>query len=187
MLSNITRKAFLPEKEEILEGINMVIKYCRDNSLRKQIVSLIVDRDFVKKTKAVKWYGKLSNNHKKAFNNYIPRAITQEELKQIVNIEKIDCSGNLLIDDLVPISYLEEVQEINFSSTSVLNIEPLKNLKNLNILSLNHTYVSSLEPIYDIENIKVIKCFQSKLNDQEIERLMIKNPKCQVVLNPLGQ
>lgn len=182
LLSNIKTIEYKPEEEEILEAINMVIKYCRDNTLRKKVSTLISSRDFVKNSK--NWYDKLSKNDKEGFNNYIPRVISKEELCQIVNIENIDCSGNALIEDLTPISYLEKVKKVNFSSTSVSNIEPLKNLVLLEEISLNHTNVEVLTPIHKIESIKIIKCFQSKVNDDELKKFKFINPKCNIVIDP---
>jgi hypothetical protein len=182
LLSNINTIEYKPEEEEILEAINMVIKYCRNNTIRKKVSNLISNRDFVKNSKS--WYNKLSKNDKGIFNNYIPRLISKEELHQIVNVEIINCSGNSLIEDLTPISYLEKVKKINFSSTSVSNIEPLRNLVLLEEISLNHTNVEVLTPIHKIESVKTIKCFQAKVNEEELEKLKSINPECKIIINP---
>lgn len=182
LLSNINTIDLYPEKEEILEGVNLVIKYCKYDKLRKKVANLIANRDYAKHT--FNWYKRLSINLKKAFNNYIPRTITKEELKQVINIKKIDCSGNSLIEDLVPISYLKEVENINFSNTSVSNLEPLKNLKKLKTASFNYTNVSSLKPIYMMERLKTIKCIQSLIDEDEVGNFKAINPNCEVLLNP---
>lgn len=184
LLSNINANEYKVKKEEILEGVNMVIKYCRDNTMRKKIANLISNRDFAKNSEG--WYKKLSKNDKKIFNNYIPRPISQKELSQIVNIEKINCSGNSLIEDLTPISYLEKIVKLNFSNTSVSNIEPLKNLSLLEEIAFNYTNVEVLTPIHQVENIKIIKCYQSKVRKKELEKIKLIYPKCEIIENPFG-
>ncbi len=173
---------FEPDDAELIEGINNIILYSRDESLRNKICDFLKRKDFLEKIG--NWYVGLSNSQKKEIKTFLMRNLEKEELGKIMNLSELDCNGNMLITNLHPIIQVESLKKINCSNTSITNLDPLAHKAFLEILDISYTSVVSLAPLEKLENIKLIKCYHTDISQKEIDRFKEINPNCKVLKNP---
>jgi len=168
-----------PEKEQLMEGIFNIISYCRDKDIRESVADSIKDnKDFSKKIE--KWYAKLGDKQRAKVNSFLPITPNKNELKRIQNSETIDCSGNLLIENLLPINSFTNLKTLNCSNTSITTLAPIKELFDLEEIKFNITDVNSLEPLMNLKKLKNISCNQTALSETEIKRFKGISPECKV-------
>ncbi len=86
-------------------------------------------------------------------------------LREIVNLESLDISGNQYISDLSPLNKLEKLKTLNISNTKVRNLLPIRNLTKLQTLYCSHTNITSLEPIKYLIEIKELECNNTSIID----------------------
>ena len=111
------------------------------------------------------------------------RNLEKEELEKITNLSELDCSGNMLITNLHPITQIENLKKINCSNTSITNLDVLANKRLLEVLDISYTSILSLEPLEKLENIKLIKCYHTDISQIEIDRFKEIKPNCEVLKN----
>ena len=172
---------FEPEDFELIESVNNIVLYSRDEKLRNKICDFLKSKDFQQKIGG--WYTNLALSEKKEVKTYLMRKLQKEELEMITNLTELDCSGNILIDNLHPIFQLSNLKKINCSSTNISSLGMLEKQQELEVLDISYTAITSLEALEKLENIKSIKCYHTDISQQEIERFKTMKPNCEVLKN----
>lgn len=173
---------FNPGKEDLMEGVFNIISYCREEKIRELISKEITKKYFYRDIE--NWYAGLKNTDKSKVNSFIPIIPSENDLSEIQNLEKIDCSRNLLIENLLPIKKVKNVKVLDCSNTSITTLEPIKGLLNLEEIQFNITNINSLQPLEKSEKLRKVSCNQTALSEEEIERFKEINPKCEILTDP---
>lgn len=83
-------------------------------------------------------------------------------------IKKIDVSNNLIITDLIPISELTELVEINISNTLIDDLSPTRNLNKLKVFNCSGTPVISLESMRYIATLTDLVCSGTAMENIDV-------------------
>lgn len=89
-------------------------------------------------------------------------------LKTFRGIRKIDVSNNLIIRDLVPISELTELVELNISNTLIEDLIPIRNLNKLEVFDCSGTPVISLEAMRYVTAMKELTCSHTSIESIKV-------------------
>ncbi|MDD4374087.1 MAG: hypothetical protein PHG67_09240 [Bacteroidales bacterium] len=126
-----------------------------------------------------------------------------EELHQIINLKKLNLSGNAYLQQLDPISrlsLLEELwlpgteitdlsplsnlillQSLDVSGTRIADLGPIRNLKNLETLDISQTRVESLEPLSELDQLKLVEADGSRVATAQANNLKSVQPGILIV------
>jgi len=167
-----------PEKEELMEGLFTIINYCRDTKIRKLVARFLEKKNH--RSFLMKWFDGLSLSEQKIIKNHVPHLLDSNEIDTILKLKKLDCSGNLLIQDLTPLRYLKELTFLDCSNTSAGNLESLKHLTNLQSLRINHLTLSSLTPLYGLQELSEIISHGTTIKDESLSELRNRMPQCTI-------
>lgn len=89
-------------------------------------------------------------------------------LKTFRGIRNIDLSNNYIIRDLVPVSELTELAELNISNTLIEDLVPIRNLNKLEVFDCSGTPVSSLEALRYVSVMKELSCSYTSIANIEV-------------------
>jgi Leucine-rich repeat (LRR) protein len=126
-----------------------------------------------------------------------------EELHTIINLSKLDLTGNkylqnleplgrlinlhtlLLskteITDLEPIATLNELKFIDISQTRISSLDGLKSLDNLEYLNISNTRVENLDPLVNLTHLRLVEADGSRLTQAIVTGFRFKQPETLVV------
>lgn len=126
-----------------------------------------------------------------------------EELHQIVNIQKLNLSENTYIQQIDPVNRLVNLQELSLSKTEVTELTPLKalhNLRKLNLsqtrivslnelaalfqleeLNIENTRVERLDPLYNLRKLSLVRADNSRVSASEAIALKNELPDMRIV------
>ncbi len=113
------------------------------------------------------WWNDLSYEWQAIFRRNLDQydSITNNDLLNISQIEKLDLSNNNYIVDLYGVSKLSQLKELDISNTRVIDLLPLRNLTKLEILNCSNTEVSDLTPLRYSVNLKTLISSNTKITD----------------------
>src|SRR5690554_2112102 len=97
------------------------------------------------------WWSNLSYEWSSYFRekfNIIDDSLTIDQINQFSDIDSLDLSGNVIIQDLSPLHALRELKYIDISNTSIQDLSPISNVTFLSYLDVSNT------PTEDIQFIK---------------------------------
>jgi Leucine-rich repeat (LRR) protein len=136
-------------------------------------------------------------------NAQISEQPTQEELHQVLTVDKLDISGNKEITtlnpikrlfnltvlnvsstnlkDFTPISEVMELEDLNISNNTLSAIDFLSKSDRLHVLNIENTQVASLSPLEKLTNLKTIYADNTGINDSKAFQFKVKNRNCLVV------
>ncbi len=136
-------------------------------------------------------------------NGEISEPPTQEELHQVLTIDKLDISGNKEITTLNPVKRLFNLKILNVASTNITDFSPIteaieleeldvsgNTLSSIDFLSTNsrlrtlnieNTAVESLSPVEKITGLKFIYADNTGINDVKAFQFRKNNNGCIVV------
>ncbi len=172
---------FEPEANELIEGINNIVLYCQDQSLRIKVCDYLKNKDF--QTKIQSWYGKLQKGEQQEIKTFLMRKLSEDELTQLMDLVLLDCSGNMLIHDLEAISPLKSLKNLNCRNTNLKDLTLLANHKNLEVLDISFTAITSLQPLEQLHQLKLVHCYHTDIKEDEFKRFMSIKPDCQILKN----
>ena len=86
-------------------------------------------------------------------------------LKSIKNIKYINISNNLVFSDLVPLSELSEIIELDISNTIIEDLLPIRNLKKLEIFNCSGSAIVSLGSLRYINSLTEINITNTQVNN----------------------
>ena len=107
------------------------------------------------------WWSNLSYEWSSYFRekfNIIDDSLTMDQINEISDIDSLDLSGNVIIQDLSPLHALRELKYINISNTNIQDLSPISNVTFLSYLDISNT------PTQDIQFIK----YSDRLNYLDI-------------------
>ncbi|KAF0131746.1 MAG: hypothetical protein FD155_270 [Bacteroidetes bacterium] len=83
---------------------------------------------------------------------------TTEDLHQVINISKLDLSGNSYLQHMEPVNRLANLQELSISRTEITELDPLKGLHNLQKINISQTRISQIEALrglFQLEELNI--------------------------------
>jgi Leucine-rich repeat (LRR) protein len=84
------------------------------------------------------------------------------------------------VEDLMPVSVLENLQALNCSGTQIRSVDALKYLQELESLDCSNTSVRKISAILGLP-LKTLKCYNTKVSVKTVEKFKSNNPNCNVV------
>lgn len=102
-----------------------------------------------------------------------------DALSSLENLKTLDVS-NTGIDDLRPLSSLRGLEVLNLSGTGIRRLKGLEGLSSLRELDIASTNVRSLNPIMDLTNMEKLACFNTRINNRQVNNFKAANPDCEV-------
>lgn len=104
------------------------------------------------------WWNKLPIYWKAIFAKQIEMDgnPTTEQLHEVINLTELDISGNEYIQNLLPISRLTNLVNLNISNTDISQIEALYGMTRLESIQMENTYVSNLMPLANMSQLKTL-------------------------------
>ena len=104
------------------------------------------------------WWNKLPIYWKAVFAKQanIQGNPTTEQLHEVINMTDLDLSGNEYMQNLIPVSRLTNLVNLNLSNTDISQLEPLYGMTNLETIQLEGTYVSNLTPLANMSRLRVL-------------------------------
>ena len=122
------------------------------------------------------WWDNLPNAWKTVLskNIKIEGRITDTQIKNIINTEEIDISGNKDIDNLLPLSRLTKLRKVNCSNTPVNSVDGLRNLINLEVLDCSNTKIVSFDALKYTTNLRNLYLDNTLISDiQPLENFLV--------------
>jgi Leucine-rich repeat (LRR) protein len=89
-------------------------------------------------------------------------------LREIINLDELDVSGNRYIETLEPLSRMYNLSYLDVSGTNIQDIVPLRNLTKLQTLNLSDTDISSLEPLKYSTDLRALLASNTRISDLSI-------------------
>ena len=172
---------FQPSQNELIDAIQNIIFYSRDENLRNKIGELVKKKDFQEKIET--WFAKLETPQQNEVKSFISRAFSNEDTEKLQLIEYFDCNGNLHIDTLQPINPMNVIKKLNCSNSNITNLEPISDKLTMEELDISYTAITSLKELEKLINLKLIKAYHSDISEEEIERFQKINPNCKISKN----
>ncbi len=100
----------------------------------------------------------------KAINCSGKRILSLEPLLRLTNLEVLDCSKTQ-VRSLEKISHLNYLTELNCSSTLIDDLLPLQNLQSLSFLNISNTIITNLEPLGMLSNLQSVNCDYTRVTN----------------------
>lgn len=88
-----------------------------------------------------------------------------------INARTLDVSNNM-ISDLLPLSELKLLEELNLSDNQVGFIDDITNLKRLKSVRLSNNYIEDLSPLLELENLEYADVSGNRIDSEQIEELI---------------
>ena len=92
---------------------------------------------------------------------------TTEQLHEVINMTELDLSGNPYLQDLLPVSRLTNLVNLNISNTEITHLLPLAGMTNLEYINLEHTFVESLKSLSGMNRLKELNISNTPVSDLE--------------------
>jgi len=84
------------------------------------------------------------------------------------------------VEDLEPVSELQNLKSLNCSGTQVMRLDALEELVSLEQLDCSNTRVRRLDAVTKL-NLKSLKCYNTGVSSKRVEHFVRANPECNVV------
>jgi Leucine-rich repeat (LRR) protein len=112
------------------------------------------------------WWAELSDAWKEIFIKQVgvSKNPDKEELARIAKVNTIDISGNGQIDDLSPLSILENLKSLSFANTGISDLTPLRELDKLEHINCSFNPIESIEALAYLRNIKVLNVEKTQVS-----------------------
>jgi Leucine-rich repeat (LRR) protein len=158
---------FEPNDFQLVDAITNTIYYGRNEKLRKSIGQLIVSKNF--RSHVNKWFSTLNTDLQNEVKTFIFQLVEGKHIEDILNLEKVDCSGNLAIQNLEVVTQLSQLKVLDCKNTGIQSLDDLVRCKQLVEINFNITNVKSLAPLYAIESLRKVSCIQTNIKENEVE------------------
>ena len=90
-----------------------------------------------------------------------------EQLHEVINMTDLDLSGNPYLQDLIPVSRLTNLVNLNISNTEITSLMPLMGMMNLEFINLEHTFVENLQSLSGMSRLKELNISNTPLSNLE--------------------
>lgn len=88
-----------------------------------------------------------------------------EQLHEVINMTDLDLSGSDYLQNLIPVSRLTNLVNLNISNTEINRLDPLYGMTNIENINLENTYVSDLTPLSTMSSLKVLNISNTPVED----------------------
>lgn len=88
-----------------------------------------------------------------------------EQLHQIINIKELNLSGNVYLQNLIPVSRLTNLENLDISNTEIVSLAPLMGMPNLRRLNVENTFVEQLGPLSNVVSLNYLNISNTKVRD----------------------
>lgn len=132
---NNTVQRFIEINDNPEEGLKIVSIYTKGFDEREALTS---------------WWNDLSYEWRSIFKRKVGvshDSVTLEEIREIIDIDSLDISGNFFIRSMEPLSQLTALSTLNISGTMVEDLSPIRNLTTLRELALANTNIKDLSAL----------------------------------------
>ena len=104
------------------------------------------------------WWNNLPIYWKAVFSQQIQLADSPstEQLHEVINMTDLDLSGNSYIQNLMPVSRLTNLVNLNIANTEITRLDALSGMTNLENINLENTYVNDLRPLVGMFRLKTL-------------------------------
>lgn len=92
---------------------------------------------------------------------------TTEQLHEVINMTDLDLSGNQYLQDLLPVSRLTNLVNLNISNTEITHLMALTGMTNLEYLNLENTFVENIRSLSGLNRLKEINISNTPVSDLE--------------------
>jgi Leucine-rich repeat (LRR) protein len=89
-------------------------------------------------------------------------------LREIVNLNRLDVSGNQYLETLEPLNRLNNLTYLDVSGTAITDLVPLRNLTKLQTLICSGTEIYSLEPLKYSTDLKELIVNNTRISDLNV-------------------
>ena len=107
---------------------------------------------------------------------------TTEQLHKVINMTDLDLSGNQYIQNLMPVSRLTNLVNLNIANTEITRLDALTGMTNLEHINLENTFVSDLTPLAGMYRLKTLNLNNTPVtnlavlaNDSHLETIYANN------------
>ena len=90
---------------------------------------------------------------------------TAEQLHEVINMTDLDLSGNPYMQDLIPVSRLTNLINLNIANTEITSLMPLTGMTNLEYINVDHTFVENLKPLSGMNRLKEVNISNTPVSD----------------------
>lgn len=113
------------------------------------------------------WWEGLSYEWARILGDYLTSedSVSDQELLKLASIDSLDISGNRFIQDIRPLSALNNLKYLNISDTRVSNLEPIRFSLRLETLIASNTPVEEVNLLQYFEKLRVLDLNNSTVND----------------------
>ena len=92
---------------------------------------------------------------------------TTEQLHEVINMTNLNLSGNEYMQNLIPVSRLTNLVNLDISNTEITHLEPLQGMTHLENLNLENTHISDLAPLAGMTQLKSLNISNTPINHLE--------------------
>ena len=107
---------------------------------------------------------------------------TTEQLHEVINMTNLDLSGNKFIQNLMPVSRLTNLVNLNIANTEITRLNALMGMTHLENLNLENTFIEDLSPLSGAISLKTLNISNTPVtnlsplaNDIHLETIMANN------------
>ena len=104
------------------------------------------------------WWDELPIYWKAVFSEQtsIESGPSTEQLHEVINMTDLDLSGNPYIQNLMPVSRLTNLVNLNIANTEITRLNALTGMTNLENINLENTHISDLSPLSGTVSLKTL-------------------------------
>ncbi len=150
-ITNIDAIKMLPNLKKIYcNGINIDKTDLLNLSIENQNIKIIYQSDEL---------NSIWNNSSLAWQSILKTKLDikgkpkDEELHDLIQIEKIDIANNDQIDELIDLSLFPKLKELNISGTSIRSLKGIEKCPELEKINLSNTNISDISPLHLLPNL----------------------------------
>lgn len=90
-----------------------------------------------------------------------------EQLHEVINMTDLDLSGNPYMQDLIPVSRLTNLVNLNLANTEITSLLSLTGMTNLERINLSNTFIESLKPLSGMNRLKEVDLRNTPISNLE--------------------
>lgn len=107
---------------------------------------------------------------------------TTEQLHEVINMTDLDLSGNAYIQNLMPVSRLTNLVNLNIANTEITHLNALTGMANLESINLENTHINDLSPLAGANSLRTLNINNTPVsnltplaNNEHLETVMANN------------
>lgn len=137
------------------------------NKIRNALIAIINKIDFQKEEKnsLLDWWNQLSHEWDAVFEANIGASPNEKKLKFLFEKQPLLKVESDNIEDLLPISNLQNLKDLTITSRSLKNLKGIENLINLEKLKIQSPTISNLDSIINLVNLKELYLYGLPISD----------------------